>query len=144
MGICLQSEVTYPEGVDLEVGHNPVQTNGPTNLPSGLPVFEILNRLTQTQYNTLGLSCPLANPAPVQVGFKLGEALPTLASSALKMAGMFVGKFAEKLLPARAFAVGGLDQWRRRTDLVLQPIRRGGAGQPDPVRRDGLPLPGGE
>ena len=35
VGICLEQGVTYPATV--EIGHNPPQTNGPPNTPSGCP-----------------------------------------------------------------------------------------------------------
>ena len=104
VGFCLEQGITYP--ADVEVGHNPVQTNGPTNQPSGLPFFEILARLTQNEYNSLGLTaCPTLRNPLVQVGLKFGEGLPALASSAWRTAGAYLGRAAEQLLPARAFAV---------------------------------------
>ena len=142
VGICLQERVPYPEDADLEVGHNPVQTNGP-DTASGLPVFEILDRLTPTEYGSLNLGCTtLANPASISL--KFGEGLPALASSAWQMAGTYVGQFAEKILPARAFAVVG--RGPPASEAGPRPIAHSAWWSPSVTIQSarGLPLPGGE
>lgn len=102
VGFCLEDFVTYPANV--EIGHNPVQTNA--GGPSGLPFFEVLARLTQAEYNGLGLTvCPnLQNAASPPLGLNLGEDFPAFASSAWATAAHYLGPLAESILPERGQA----------------------------------------
>ncbi len=110
VGFCLadtedvpeEGEGSYPD--NIEVGHNPVQTN--EGGPSGLPFFEILFRLTQTEYNTLQLTeCPtLENPAFDDLSLRFDQGLPGFASSAWRAAVHHLKPLGAALLPENAYA----------------------------------------
>jgi hypothetical protein len=103
VGFCLEEGVAYP--ANIAIGHNPVQTN--QGNPSGLPPFEILDPLTQAEYNGLGLTvcATLQNPAPPPpVGLNFGEGLPAFASSAWLTATHYLGPLAANILPERVQA----------------------------------------
>lgn len=105
VGFCLaDTEVVegYPE--NIEVGHNPVQVN--QGGPSGLPFFEILERLTQAEYNSLGLTaCPtLENQAFEEFSLRFDEGLEGLASSAWRAAVHHLKPLGAALLPENAYA----------------------------------------
>ena len=99
VGFCLDDVVaSYPE--NIAIGHNPPS--------AGEDFFEILDPLTPAQYATLGISTTcgtLANPAPPVVGLTMGEGIEALATSAWSTAAYYLGPVAERVLPARVFAL---------------------------------------
>jgi hypothetical protein len=104
VGFCLaptEQVGAYPD--NIEIGHNPVQTN--EGEPSGLPFFEILDRLTADEYAGLGLTnCPtLANPLE-ELGFRFDKGFKGFASSAWNTAAHYLKPLGRALLPDNVYA----------------------------------------
>jgi hypothetical protein len=105
VGFCLL-DPDYDYSGNIRIGHNPVQIN--EGVPSGLPVFEILDPVNLAE-EELALDCGklVPNiPPPVIGGF--GGGLPDLASTAWRAAKYYLGPVAENLFLPQALSASTL------------------------------------